>query len=289
MPSPLPGIAFGGDYNPEQWPGRRVEEDVALMRRGRGQPGHRRGLLLGPVEPCPAGPTSAGSTRCIDLLHAAGIAVDLATATASPPPWFSRRPPGDPAVPRDGTRCGRAAGRRTVRAPRSFPEHACGRARALAERYGGHPALTMWHVPNEWGCQTSRATATFAPAFRTWLVERYGDPRRAQRGLGHRLLEPALHDIDEVMPPRSRPLPQPHPALDFRRFFSDALMASFLRRRRRAARAVTPSVPVTTNFMVMHQFRDLDYPAWAPQSTWSARHYLTAVRTPRAELAFART
>ena len=28
----VPGIAFGGDYNPEQWPEATWEEDVALMR-----------------------------------------------------------------------------------------------------------------------------------------------------------------------------------------------------------------------------------------------------------------
>lgn len=33
--------------------------------------------------------------RILDLLHRNGIAVDLATATASPPPWLVR-PPGDP-------------------------------------------------------------------------------------------------------------------------------------------------------------------------------------------------
>ena len=31
--------------------------------------------------------------RVIDLLHEGGIAVDLATATASPPPWVSARYP----------------------------------------------------------------------------------------------------------------------------------------------------------------------------------------------------
>ena len=29
---PTPGIAFGGDYNPEQWPEEIWPQDVALMR-----------------------------------------------------------------------------------------------------------------------------------------------------------------------------------------------------------------------------------------------------------------
>ena len=31
--------------------------------------------------------------RVMDLLHAGGISVDLATATASPPPWLSHKHP----------------------------------------------------------------------------------------------------------------------------------------------------------------------------------------------------
>ena len=48
------------------------------------------GLLLVPVR------AGRGCLRLgwldpvLDLLHANGIAVDLATPTASPPPWFSR-------------------------------------------------------------------------------------------------------------------------------------------------------------------------------------------------------
>ncbi|HMS38061.1 MAG TPA: beta-galactosidase, partial [Arachnia sp.] len=30
--TPWPGIAYGGDYNPEQWPRETWREDVALMR-----------------------------------------------------------------------------------------------------------------------------------------------------------------------------------------------------------------------------------------------------------------
>ena len=40
----------------------------------------------------------------LDLLHAGGIAVDLATATASPPPWLSQRYPEILPVDQDGRR-----------------------------------------------------------------------------------------------------------------------------------------------------------------------------------------
>ena len=45
-------------------------------------------------------------------------------------------------------------------------------ATRLAERYGHHPALLIWHVSNEYGgacfCETC------ASAFRGWLQQKYG-------------------------------------------------------------------------------------------------------------------
>jgi beta-galactosidase len=93
----LPGRArtvwFGGDYNSEQWPEQVWAEDVALMRTA--------GVTLVTVgvfswarlEPRPGEYDLDWLERVIELLHGAGIAVDLATATASPPPWLARLDP----------------------------------------------------------------------------------------------------------------------------------------------------------------------------------------------------
>src|SRR5215207_6852169 len=76
---------FGGDYNPEQWPEDVWARDVALMREA--------GVTLATVgvfswarlEPRPGEYDFGWLDRVLDLLHDGGIAVDLATATASPP------------------------------------------------------------------------------------------------------------------------------------------------------------------------------------------------------------
>ena len=64
MPSALPALAFGGDYNPEQWPREVWDEDVRLMREAGVNLVTLGRLLLGPAAAAarPAG-TSAGSTR----------------------------------------------------------------------------------------------------------------------------------------------------------------------------------------------------------------------------------
>ena len=81
-------IAYGADYNPEQWPEEVWDEDVRLMWEA--------GVNLVSVgifswallEPEPGTYDFGWLDRVLDKLHAGGIAVDLATATASPPPWF---------------------------------------------------------------------------------------------------------------------------------------------------------------------------------------------------------
>ena len=108
-------VWFGGDYNPEQWPAQVWAEDVALMRSA--------GVTLVTVgvfawarlEPRPGEYDLGWLERVIELLHGGGIAVDLATATASPPPWMARLDPVSLPQLADGTGCGRAAGRRSAR------------------------------------------------------------------------------------------------------------------------------------------------------------------------------
>ncbi len=87
----------------------------------------------------------------MDLLHAGGIAVDLATATASPPPWLSRSHPEILPVDHEGRTLW--PGGRQAWCPSSpvFREYALALAEQLAVRYGEHPALAMWHVSNELG------------------------------------------------------------------------------------------------------------------------------------------
>jgi beta-galactosidase len=90
-------LAFGGDYNPEQWPESVWHEDVALMKQA--------GVNLVSVaifswallEPKEGVYEFDWLDRVLDLLNTNGIRVDLANASASPPPWFSAKYPAVPA------------------------------------------------------------------------------------------------------------------------------------------------------------------------------------------------
>jgi beta-galactosidase len=276
-PARLDRIAYGGDYNPEQWPEEVWAEDVALMRRAGVNlvsVGIFSWALLEPAE----GEYDFGwLDRVLDLLHDGGIAVDLATPTAAPPAWLVRRHPEIRPRTREGHVLG--PGARNGFCP-SSPAYAAAAARItrrLAERYGGHPAVVLWHVHNEYGghvpacyCETSAA------AFRGWLRDRYGDLAALNRAWGTAFWGQRYAEWGEIEPPRLAPTAvNPAQQLDFLRFSSDAYLACF-RQERDILRALAPGVPVTTNFMAS-TCKNIDYWRWASEVDLVANdHYLKA-------------
>jgi beta-galactosidase len=277
-PSTLAGIAYGGDYNPEQWPREAWAEDVRLMREA--------GVTVATVgvfswallEPEQDRFDLGWMAEVLDLLHDNGVAADLATGTASPPPWLSHRYPETLPQRADGARLW--PGGRQAWCPSSpvFRERALSLVATMARRFGGHPALAMWHVSNELGCHNVHCYCDVsADAFRGWLRRRYRDLDALNAAWGTAFWSQHYTAWEQVLPPRAAPtFPNPTQQLDFARFSSDELL-DYFRAERDLLHELTPGVPVTTNFMVMPRIRAMDYFAWAPeQDLVSQDHYLDA-------------
>jgi beta-galactosidase len=286
---PPRGLAFGADYYPEQWPEDVWAQDVRLMREA-GVTFATVGVFAWALlEPEEGRFTFEWLDRVLDLLEGGGIAVDLATATASPPPWLSLRYPQTLPVDAAGNR--QWPGSRQAWCPSSpvFRERALALVQALAERYHGHPALAMWHVSNELGRHNARCFCDVsAEAFRRWLARRYGGVAGLNEAWGTAFSGQRHSDLDEVWPPRQTTAqPNPTQLLDFARFSSDELLDHY-RAERDLLHRLSPGVPVTTNFMVTSHVDGMDYWAWAPeQDVVSQDHYLDArLEHPRHELAF---
>nr|WP_308784450.1 beta-galactosidase [Phytohabitans houttuyneae] len=271
---------YGGDYNPEQWPESVWPEDVRLMREA--------GVNLATVgvfawawlEPAEGEYAFDRLDRILDGLHAGGIRVDLATATASPPAWFSHAYPEILPVDAGGRRL--TYGSRQAFCPSSprYRQAAARLAEQLARRYHDHPALAMWHVHNEYGCHNAHCYCDVsAGAFRDWLRGRYGDDLDAlNEAWGTAFWSQTYTDWAQVQPPRATVTSSnPGQVLDFKRFSSDEHLTNFTAERD-LLHKLSPGVPVTTNLMTAACF-DLDYWAWGREMTGTDRlvsndHYL---------------
>jgi beta-galactosidase len=273
---PADRVVLGGDYNPEQWPDALLDEDLALMAEagvGFVTVGVFSWALL---EPRPGEFEFGWLDRVMDRLGDAGIAVDLATATASPPPWFSRLHPEALPVTRDGVRLTHGSRQTWCPSAPAFRERSLALVARLAGRYHDHPALAMWHVNNELGCHNVDSYCDASAAhFRRWLTDRYGDLDALNEAWGTTFWSQRYTDLADVLPPRATTaIPNPGQVLDWRRFCSDAVLAQHVAEREVLHR-LSPGVPVTTNVMAMDHVTGMDYWRWAPhQDVVSNDHYL---------------
>lgn len=253
---------YGGDYNPEQWPEAVWLEDVRLMREAGVNLVSLGVFAWSRLEPAPGEYDFAWLDRVMDLLHAHGIGVNLATATASPPPWLAALHPESLPLRADGTRVWPGSRQAYCPSSTAFRAAASALARRLAQRYGAHPALKMWHVGNEYGCHTSACYCDHcAEAFRLWLRARYSNLEALNAAWTTDFWSQRYGDWGHICPPRQAPyMPNPAQVLDWQRFCSDNLLECF-EAEARIVRAATPEVPVATNFMGF--FKPLDYWRWA--------------------------
>lgn len=272
----VPGIAYGGDYNPEQWPREIWLDDARLMQEA--------GVNLVSVgmwswalmEPREGQFEFSWLENLLDLLHEHGVSVDLGTPTAAPPAWFFHAYPDSRVTTAEGVRLGQ--GSRGMVSPHSPAYHtAITRiAGALAEHFAAHPALVMWHIHNEYGAPVAEDHGPDAQvAFRSWLKDRYGDLEELNRAWGTAVWSQQYYEWDHITTPSAAPsVINPAQKLDFARF-TDASLRACLIREREAIRQFS-DLPVTTNFMA-NQHWGIDMWSWADDvDIISDDHYLVA-------------
>ncbi|MDN4612828.1 beta-galactosidase [Leifsonia sp. F6_8S_P_1B] len=257
------GFAYGGDYNPEQWAPEVWRNDVELMNRAGVNLVSVGIFSWARIEPREGEFDFAWLDEVLDLLHAGGVRVDLATATASPPPWLAIAHPEVLPVTAEGVTL--SSGSRQAYCPSSpvYRRYAARLVEAIVERYADHPVLELWHINNEYGCHVSHCYCdASAAAFRRWLEAKYTTVDALNDAWGTAFWSQHYDSFDEVLPPRAAPtFRNPTQLLDFDRFSSDELLDCF--RMEKAIIRSRSSVPVTTNFMGF--FKPADYWAWAQE------------------------
>ncbi|MEI7929145.1 MAG: beta-galactosidase, partial [Verrucomicrobiales bacterium] len=168
-------LLHGGDYNPDQWLNRPdiIREDLRMMPLANCNVMSVGIFAWTALEPEEGVFTFDWLDRIIDDLAAHDIRVVLATPSGARPAWMAAK---YPEVLRVGpNRVRNLYGVRhnhCYTSPVYRDKVRLINAR-LAERYGKHPALLLWHVSNEYEGECHCPLCQ--EAFRLWLRRRYAD------------------------------------------------------------------------------------------------------------------
>ena len=271
------GIAFGGDYNPDQWPEEIWDDDIRLMEKAGVNTVALAIFSWDRIQPTEDRWNFGWLDRIIEKLGKAGIATDLASATATAPLWLYEKHPE--VLPCDKFGHPVNAGSRQSWSPTSpvFKEYALTLCRKLAERYGANPYVTAWHMGNEYGWNNRNDYSDNAlNAFRLWCERKYGTIDALNQAWGTTFWGQEMNDFDEVLIPRfmgADSMVNPGQKLDFERFGNDMLL-DFYKAERDAIAEICPDKPFTTNFMVSTDQCCMDYADWANEVNFvSNDHY----------------
>ena len=254
----FPFLLHGGDYNPDQWrhvPGT-LDQDFRLFPLA-GINSVSVGIFSwAALEPEEGRYDFGWLDEVMDRCAAAGMAVVLATPSGAKPNWMAQKypeirrqnPVGRCLEPTQELQAGRH--NHCLTSP-IYRAKVAEIDRRLAERYGKHPALALWHISNEFNgeCHCPRCMQ----AFRDWLRAKYKTLDTMNHAWWTGFWSHAFSDWSQIVAIDST-IEGLH--LDWQRFVSDTT-ASFLKNEADALKSVAPEVPVTTNFMGF--FEGLDY------------------------------
>lgn len=255
-------VVYGGDYNPEQWGPEIWREDARLMEEAGVNLVSLGIFAWARLEPAPEQYDFSWLAEIMDLLHQHGVLVNLATPTASPPGWLVRLHTDILPVTADGVKLWHGSRRHYCPHSTAYRASTQRLVRRLAQNFGGHPALALWHIDNEYACHVTECfcDASLA-AFRDWLQQRYGSLDVLNEAWGTDFWSQHYGDWEEIRGPGRMPAHgNPMQSLDWRRFFSDSWLECF-EEQKNILRELTPNIPLTTNFMRFH--KPLDYWKWA--------------------------
>ena len=200
MPEPrsirLDALAYGGDYNPDQWSEETWLEDARLMVEAGVNIVSLPVFSWPQLEPTPGVYNWGWLDRVIEVLWGAGIKIDLATATATPPSWLIRRHPEMLPHNVDGQQlefgsrqayCPSSPGLEGKRRPDDPRD-----GRTLRQPPGAGPVAHLQRIRRP---RLALLVPGLRRAFPRLAAEPLHHPRGPERGLGRGRVGPALHRV----------------------------------------------------------------------------------------------
>lgn len=266
-------MQLGVCYYPEHWPRAQWAEDARRM--------HAMGIRVvriaefawSVIEAEPGVFTWDWLDAAVETLHAAGLGVVMCTPTATPPKWLVDRMPDMVAIDLQGRPRGFGSRRHYCFSHAGYRAESRRISRAVAERYGQHPAVVAWQTDNEYGCHDTVLSLSESArlGFRRWLAARYVTIDALNDAWGTVFWSQVYRSFDEIdLPVLTVTEANPAHRLDWRRFASSEVVA-FNREQVAILRELSPGRPVSHNFMgFFTEFNHHDVAADLDIATWDS-------------------
>ncbi len=242
-------LTLGVCYYPEHWPEELWADDFRRMREMNLSVIRLAEFSWAMLEPVEGQFDFRFFQRVMDLAYQYGLQVILGTPTATPPAWLTHRYPEVLNASREGVLYRHGMRRHYNYSSPKYRELCARIVRNMVEAYKDHPAVIGWQIDNELNCEINEFYAEADhQAFRQWLQARYGTLDQLNKAWGTVFWSQTYTDWEQVH--LTRPMvsasPNPHLALDEKRFISDNAI-SFAKLQADIIRELAPQHWVTTN------------------------------------------
>jgi beta-galactosidase len=262
---------FGVDYHPEQWvfpydgsaenPEAAWERDADLMFRAGINVVRMGEFTWSLCEPEDGKFDFEWLKRVMDIFGEAGIQVVLATPTAAPPIWLSKKHPEILPLDEHGRVKHEGTRRAVCLNAEAFWNYSKRIVEKMAAALGKHPQLIAWQIDNGLGGNFTEAAFNDAARldWHGWLEAKYETVARLNDLMGLRHWGQVVTSWDQVPMPMHAPAAHnPALVLDWCRFCSDTIV-QFAKMQADVLHELTPDCPVTTNLRpLIHRFDHFD-------------------------------
>ena len=254
----IPVLLHGGDYNPDQWLDRPdiLEEDIKMMKKAGVNTATVGVFSWSALEPQEGNFQFGWLHDIMDKLYENGIYTVLATPTGARPAWMDEKYPSVLRVEKDGRRNHHSGRHNHCMSSLEYRSLVEKMDTKLAQEFGNHPGLILWHISNEFGgecyCENCKKR------FQEYLREKYhNNIEELNKQWWTSFWSRRFDSFEQIEPPYDN---GEHSILglnlDWKRFNSWN-MKDYLAFERRILKKYTPQVPATANFMKL--FEQLDY------------------------------